>query len=216
MSEDRHARHAPYFFGAAPDVLLPVVLGLPEVPVSPVPPEEPDVPPELLPLEPDVPDEPEVPDEGELDDEEEPGVLLADPETDELLLPGVLDVSVLLPEGVDVLLDGLELAVVVEEGEVDELDEVLPLPEWFLSQPVTAAPARARAATTGMIFFMEYSDCAMLIDAETRWPGPSGSRHASRVPRPCALCDTRRVDEFHACINPARIRKNARRGRSDQ
>jgi len=163
-----HVRGSPraschYFFGAAPDVLLPVVLGLPEVPVSPVPPGEPAVPPvepELL--EPEVPPlEPDAPDEGELDDDEEPGVLLADPETEELLLPGVLDVSVLLPEGVDVLLDGLELAVVVEEGEVDELDEVLPLPEWFLSQPVTAAPARARAATTGMIFFMEYSDCAM-------------------------------------------------------
>jgi hypothetical protein len=175
-----------YFFGAAPDVLLPDVLGLPEVPVSPVPPEEPEVPPvepELLPLEPAVPPlEPDVPDEeGELDDDEEPGVPLADPETEELLLPGVLDVSVPLP---DVLLEGLELAVVVEDGEVEELDEVLPLPllpEWFLSQPVTAAPARARAATTGMIFFMEYSDCAMLRRCETRWPGPSGSRHASRM-----------------------------------
>jgi hypothetical protein len=101
---------------------------VPEVPLAPAllpVPEEPE------PVEPAPPALPEV-----------------EPAPDEAVLPGV--VSLLLLE----LLEGEVLDVV--DGVVDEPDDapVDPLPECDLSQPVTAAPAKARTATTGMSFFM--------------------------------------------------------------
>jgi hypothetical protein len=89
------------------------------------------------------------------------GVVLPDvlSDVDEPVLPGDVaavllgvEVSLLLLEVLD---GGVVLAVL--EGEVDELDEVEPVPAC-LSQPVTAAPARARTATTGMSFFMNFSN----------------------------------------------------------
>src|SRR4051812_46499471 len=139
-----------------PEVPLPLVPeepGLPDVPVSPVldePPVAPvpDVPLPEVPL-PDAPPEvePEA-DEGELDDE--------------LLLPGVDDVSLLL-------LDALEGVLDVDDGVLDEvLPEAPEAPECDLSQPVTAAPAKARTATTGMSFFMT---SPMTIECGWKTPG---------------------------------------------
>jgi hypothetical protein len=118
-----------------PDVLLPLVPGvpgLPDVPVSPVP----EVPPVLEPVAPVPPMLPEV--EPEVDDG---GV-------EAVLLPGAV-VSLL------VVLDGVVLDVVegVEDEEPDDAP-VAVLPGCDLSQPATAAPAKARTATTGMSFFM--------------------------------------------------------------
>jgi hypothetical protein len=117
-------------------LLVPDGLGLPEVPVSPVL-DEPAVPlvPELVePVAPMLPEtEPEVED-GEVEAEE--------------LLPGAVESLLLL-----VVLDGVVLEV--DDGEDDVPDDapVAALP-GCLSQPVTAAPAKARTATTGMSFFM--------------------------------------------------------------
>ena len=113
--------------------------GLPLVPVSPVL---------------DVPGEVVVVDV-------EPGVV-ADtlPEAfieDEVALPGV--VEAVLPgadASVEVVVEGVDggvLAVLGVVVVVVVVDEVAPVPVC-LSQPVTAAPARARTATTGMSFFM--------------------------------------------------------------
>jgi len=111
--------------------LVPDEAGLPVVPVSPVL-DVPAVPEVLEPEAPMPPEaEPDV-DEGELD---------------EAVLPE-LDGSVLL-----VLLEGEVLDV--DDGEVDELDDEPAAPvAACLSQPATAAPAKARTATTEMIFFM--------------------------------------------------------------
>lgn len=92
--------------------------------------------------------------------EVEPGVVAETlPEAfieDEVAPPGV--VEAVLPgadESVEVVVgagDGV-LAVLGVVVVVVVVDEVAPVPVC-LSQPVTAAPARARTATTGMSFFM--------------------------------------------------------------
>jgi hypothetical protein len=119
-------------------VPLPLVpeAGLPEVPLSPLD--------ELAPLLPPVPEVLPVPEPLiEAEELELPGV---DGDDDEAELGEVL--SLLLLE----VLDGAVVLAVLE-GVLDELDDVLPVPAC-LSQPATAAPARARTATTGMSFFM--------------------------------------------------------------
>ena len=137
-STARHARDR-YFFVVVVEVVLPGV-GLPLVPVSPVP----DVPGEVVVVVVEV----------------EPGVV-ADtlPEAfieDEVALPGV--VEAVLPgadASVEVVVEGADGGVLAVLGVVVVVvvDEVAPVPVC-LSQPVTAAPARARTATTGMSFFM--------------------------------------------------------------
>jgi len=83
---------------------------------------------------------------------EEPGVVVVTlPEAfieDEVELPG-------LDESVEVVVEGVDGGVLAVLGVVVVVvvDEEAPVPVC-LSQPVTAAPARARTATTGMSFFM--------------------------------------------------------------
>ena len=75
------------------------------------------------------------------------------PEVEPLALPVVepeVDGEVVVSVELEVV--GGVVLLVVLDGDVDEVELVLPV--WFLSQPARAAPARRRAAATGMSFFM--------------------------------------------------------------